>query len=106
MALAERPYQENQRNIEKKRNRGICDKRDNANSIDILHVEIWQFSEDRHNGVHDSAYRGVVVERDKWIHLEVWRAQNLLDHHQPGSLKHDAGDLVDEARQIKHDFTE
>lgn len=65
-----------------------------------------KLGEDGHDPVHDSTNRGIVVQRDQRIHLEVWRAQDLLYHHQPGRLEHDAGDLIDEACQVEHDLTE
>ena len=59
------------------------------------------FDRQRDGAVHDRTHRGEVVQRHQRIHLKLRPRKQLLHHHQPHSLKHNATTLKQESNQHK-----
>lgn len=87
-------YQEDHRHVEQEGNKGVRKKGEDADAVDIGHAHARGLNEQGDDAVDDGTSRGVVVEGNKGVHLELGRAQHALDHDETQSLEDDTAALV------------
>lgn len=98
-------YQEDDGDVETKGNHGVAQQGQDTGLVDVLHGHVWDLGDQGDEGVHDSADGSKVVQRHQRVHLVLGRAEQTLDHDEPGSFEHDTADLEEEADGDKVDFT-
>lgn len=99
-------YQENDGSVQQEGNQSVGNQSHDTQTVDVVHGHAGQISEQSDNTVGNGTGRGVVVEGNQRVHLELGRAQKALDHDQTQSLEDDTEDLDDETKTIELDFTE
>lgn len=87
-------YQEDHRHVEQESDEGVRKECEDADAVDVGHAHAGDLNEQGDNAVDDSAGRGVVVEGNKRVHLELGGAQHTLDHNETQSLEDDTAALV------------
>lgn len=106
MGSTHETYQENDRDVEQESNAGISEERDESDTVNVDHGQSWQLGDHKDAGVDDGAGRGVVVERNEGVHLEVRTAEQTLDHDQANGLENNASDLEEETNHDKFDLAQ
>jgi hypothetical protein len=101
-----RTYQEDNGDVEKEGNRSVGKEVEAPNAVDVVHANARHLGEDENQKVHKSAARGIVIERNHRVHLEVLSAKEALYHNQTSSFEEDAANLEQEADQDELDFAE
>lgn len=99
-------HQEDNGDVEQESDQGVAKERESADAVDIGHGQAGEFAEQTDNTVHDGAGRGVVVQRNKRVHLELGGAEQTLDHDEAHGLENDTAGLVEETDHVELDFTE
>ena len=99
-------YQKHHRSVQQESHQGVSNESHNTKRVDVVHGHAGDIGEEGHNAVGDGTGGGVVVERDKRVHLELGGAEETLDHDQTQGLEDDTGDLDDEAEHVELDLTE
>lgn len=99
-------YQKHNGSVQHESNQSIGNESHDAKRIDVGHGHTRDIGEKRDNAVGDGTGRGVVVQRDKGVHLELGRAEETLDHNQTQSLEDDTANLNDETKHVELDLTE
>ena len=99
-----RAYQEHNRDIEQEGNRGIGEQSEQTNAVHVSHGHSGQLGKKQNDTVDDGARRGVVVERDERVHLEVGAAEQALNHDQTDSLEDDTSALEEESNHDELDL--
>jgi hypothetical protein len=97
--------QEHNRHVEHESNERVRKQGKTTNTVDVLHGELGELSEEQHKAVHASASWGVVVERDEGVHLELGGAQQALHHDQTDSLEGNAAGLEQETSHDELDLS-
>lgn len=87
-------YQEDNRHVEQEGDKGVRKEREDADAVDVGHAHARHLNEQSDHTVDNSTSRGVVVEGDKRVHLELGGAQHALDHDETQSLEDDTTALV------------
>ena len=102
---AQENYQKHHRGIQQESDQSIGNESHDTKRINIGHSHTRNIGEKRDNTVGDGAGRGVIVQRDEGIHLELRRAEETLDHDQTQSLEYDTTHLNNEAKHVELDLT-
>lgn len=68
-------YQEDNGYVEAECYHGVGEEGEQADVVDVLHVQMWDLHHGRHAKVHDGAYGGEVVKRHQGVHLVLGRTQ-------------------------------
>lgn len=87
-------YQEDHRDVEQEGDEGVGKEREDADAVDIGHAHARDLNKQGDHAVDDSTSRGVVVEGNEGVHLELGGAQHALDHDETQSLEDDTTALV------------
>lgn len=87
-------YQEDHRHVEQEGNKGVGKEGEDADAVDVAHAHARNLNEQGDDAVDDGTSRGVVVEGNKGVHLELGGAQHALDHDETQSLEDDTTALV------------
>jgi hypothetical protein len=87
-------YQEDDRHVEQEGNKGVGKEGEDADAVDVAHGHARDLNDQGDDAVDDSASRGVVVEGNERVHLELGGAQHALDHDEAQSLEDDTAALV------------
>lgn len=89
----EMTYQQNNRGVKKESNQCVGNESSDTETVDITHGKTGSLSEKGDDTVSDGAGRGVVVERDQGVHLELSGTEQTLDHDKTKSLEDNTGNL-------------
>jgi hypothetical protein len=86
-------YQQDNGSVKKESNQCVGNESTDTEAVDITHSKTGSLSEEGNNAVGDGAGRGVVVQRDQGVHLELGGAEQTLDHDKTEGLEDDTGNL-------------
>lgn len=99
-------YQEDDSHVQHECTCSIGNEDRYADSIEFFHCDLRNLHEESHNGVHNGADRGEVVQRHKGIHLVLGAIQQGLNEVDSDSFEDETRQLVQEAGQDKVDLAE
>lgn len=99
-------YQQDNGGVKKESNQCVGNESTDTETVDITHGETGSLNEESDDTVSHSAGRGVVVQRNQGIHLELCGAEQTLDHDKAECLEHDTGDLDEETDHLELDLAE
>lgn len=102
--MEKQSYQEHNRRVQHESNQGVGNESHDSKRVNVVHSHARNIGEEGDHTVSDSAGRGVVVERDKGVHLELGRAEETLDHDQAEGLENDTADLDEETEHVELDL--
>ena len=86
-------YEQNNGSVKKESNQCVGNESSDTETVDITHGKTGSLSKEGDDTVGDSAGRGVVVQRDQGIHLELGGAEQTLNHDKTEGLEDDTGNL-------------
>jgi hypothetical protein len=98
-------YQENDRDVEQESNRCVGQQSHKTDTVHISHGHLGKLGEEQDESVDDSASRGIVVEGDERVHLEIGTAEQALNHDQTDSLENDTSALEEETDHDELDLS-
>lgn len=98
-------YQKHNGGIQQESHQGIGNESHDTKRVNVVHSHTGDIGEKGNNAVGDGASGGIVVQRDKRVHLELGGAEKTLDHDQTESLEDDTANLDEETKHVELDLT-
>lgn len=86
--------EEDDGDVEQEGDKGVGKQGEDSDAVDVGHAHAGNLNEQGDDAVDDGTSRGVVVEGDKGVHLELGGAQHALDHDKTQCLEDDTAALV------------
>jgi hypothetical protein len=86
-------YQQDHGNVQAESDESVGDQGEDTQGVDSVHGQTSTLNEDGEETVDDGASGGVVVDRDKGVHLELGAAEQTLNHDKTHGLGDNTSNL-------------